>query len=413
MRTPNLILLIATLLGTVSWTSDAPLLAQAAGDVDCNRPAAEPVVHVPLPGEPVAAVSSRDGCWLFVRTIGGLSVLRRKNGAIEPVRPPIPLADGSAIALTRDDAMLIARLPRQLIFFDTQKLIDGDADPQLGTLESPRFSSERFPVTLLVTRDDRFLIATHHYTDWMTAIDLDVVRARGPVPEAIVSGIPTAPFPNSMAPSSDGRWLYLYQARAPERLSAPPVCEPSFQRIRPDEIFRRGVVSVVDIHALLSGSSDPFVTDVLAGCEHGGMVLSASGDRLYELAHGDELLRVFDTTAVATGAPPQQVAAVRVGFGPRHLVLADNDRTLIVAHGFPRAPSDTPRFLTVIDATRVDSGAAAIRGVIPTRSNVTALALSPDQQTLFVMNRTAQSLQVVDLARMSLEPVPIPGERQQ
>ena len=67
---------------------------------------------------------------------------------------------------------------------------------------------------------------------------------------------------------------------------------------------------------------------------------------------------------------------------------------------------DGVHHLALIDASRVEPGAAAVRGIIPTRSDVISLAVSADGRTLFVPNRIARTLQVIDLDRVSLEPPP-------
>lgn len=412
MRTRT-VLFSAVVAVLVTSVLQTPLYSQEGNEADCNRPTPEPVVYVPLESEPLFVQATKDGCWLFVRTTGGLTVLQRRDGAVEPVRPAIPLLrggppPGGPLTLTHDETILITRAGRELVFFDMARLVSGHSDPELGTIESSRFSRLGFTFpTLLVTPDDKHLLVSNHQTGWLSVIDLNAVRTSDPSVDAIVHHVRTAPFPTHMQLSPDGSRLFLTQARTPSHMTTPMVCHPSFQPRPPAyDLFGRGVISVVDMHLLLSGSAMPFLADIEAGCENSGMALSTEGGRLYHLAHGDDLLRAFDTTPVSSGGFLQQIATVPTPSGPRDLVLADGGRTIIVAQSFVQAPADTPTFVTVIDAQRVESGAMAVRGVIPTRSDANSLAVSADGRTLFVPNRTARMLQVIDLERVSLEPPP-------
>jgi hypothetical protein len=412
---PRIWVLTVAILGATLWIVDPPLLSQTSqppGAADCNRPAAEPVIYVPLAGEPVFVEATRDGCFLFVRTLGGLSVFRREGGTIRPVGEPLTLEGGSPIVLTRDERILIARQHGQLLFFDVARLVAGDLKPELGTIHSPRFErpTVNLPGTLLVSPDDRYLIAVQHWTAWIAIVDLDHVRTHGPGPEAIVGGMPTAELPGTIRLSPDGQRIYLAQAGTNGIEDPHSACEP-VNRIHQEtagtlsETFRPAPISVVDLSLLLSGSQ-ALVSDVVTDCSSISMAVSPSGERLYVPAHGTQSLLAFDTQPLLDG-PPRLVGRVPIGVGARDIALVDDGRTIVIAHGNVGASiRNAPARLTIIDAAQVEHGAVAVRGVVPTRSQAVSLTASADGRTLFAPNRFDRTLQVIDLSRVSLEPLP-------
>jgi hypothetical protein len=58
----------------------------------------------------------------------------------------------------------------------------------------------------------------------------------------------------------------------------------------------------------------------------------------------------------------------------------------------------------VIDAAKVSSGAGAVVGTIPAGAFPRELRLTSDLRTLLLTNFTSSSLEIIDLARLSLEP---------
>jgi DNA-binding beta-propeller fold protein YncE len=400
MSMRNRILTLA-LLGTFAGiVAPVPVLSQSPHEADCNRPAAEPVMHVPLVQEPLFLAATGDGCWLFVRTLGGLSVFGRQSGTLEPAGEPLALEGGGQILLTHDETMLIGRLPGQLVFFDVRRLVAGDTDARLGTIESPRFMrpAVSLPGTLLVTPDDRYLIASHHSTAWLSVVDLMRVRSEGASAAAIVGSLATGEFPSSVRLSRDGRSLYLLN-RAPDQVTSPVMCQDG-----ESGSYRVAGISRLDLGRLLSGA-DPFVSHVPVGCGVWVMTLSPSGARAYAALHARGEVLAFEMPPAGSEAPPRLVGTVPVGAGPREIAVIDDGRTILVAH-------ESSRFVTVIDAARIESGASAVRGMIPAGTNVTGLTVSADGRALFVPNRAERTVQVVDLSRLSLEPMPsVPGAR--
>ena len=68
--------------------------------------------------------------------------------------------------------------------------------------------------------------------------------------------------------------------------------------------------------------------------------------------------------------------------------------------------------LSVIDATNVGAGLAAILGSVPAGAFPREFGHSPDGQTLFVANYSSNELEVIDLKRLALDRSTKPTARQ-
>ena len=80
--------LLLVCLGTVLAVA-GPCAARAQDGRGCNAPTAEPIVHIPLPGNPFTPVVTADGCRVFVALAGagadvsgGVAVVRRNGGKL-------------------------------------------------------------------------------------------------------------------------------------------------------------------------------------------------------------------------------------------------------------------------------------------------------------------------------------------
>jgi DNA-binding beta-propeller fold protein YncE len=88
-------------------------------------------------------------------------------------------------------------------------------------------------------------------------------------------------------------------------------------------------------------------------------------------------------------------------------VAVVNDGKLVIITNSNRFSSDQTvrQTLTVIDATKINSGQAAVMGSIPAGIFPREFGSSPDGRTLYVANYGSKELEVLDLARLPLERV--------
>jgi len=93
-----------------------------------------------------------------------------------------------------------------------------------------------------------------------------------------------------------------------------------------------------------------------------------------------------------------------VGAAPLGIVIGESGKRVIVANSNRNTKeADAPSTLTVIDTTQNGGKGAAI-GTVQAGIFPRELSLSPDQRTLYVSNYGSQSLEIVDLSRMPLQP---------
>ena len=80
--------LSSALLTTLTVVSASLACRLTPAAADCNR-ASSPSIHLELPGNPFAAVPTKDGCWIFVSLPEskaahgpGIAVIKREDGNV-------------------------------------------------------------------------------------------------------------------------------------------------------------------------------------------------------------------------------------------------------------------------------------------------------------------------------------------
>jgi hypothetical protein len=375
------------------------------GVVDCSRPLPSPITQTAAQGGRPKA--TRDGCWLFGLRAGpdfGIVVIRRNGDTFEQVRsvvtPVNPVNPGyQDLALTHDEKVLVMSSGDQLTFFDTGKLMSGEGDPLLGRIGGKQF---RVGFGVVITPDDKYVLAVQSGTSVVVMVDLAKARVSGFNEGAVVTSLP-ASFPIMLAVSPDGRFLYATNQRTPDVISAPRTCSAGKE---PED-----VVSVYDLTkaATNGGASATIGFAFPAGCNPQTIHLSPDGARLYVTAGGEftdptipaaeNVLAVFDTRPVLEGKPPTPLARVPVPTLP--IAVVDTGKRVVVGFlGIP-ARNPNPSNLLVIDAARIASGGTAILGTLPIRGGT--LGLMPDGHTVIV--NTGKGVAFVDVDRAPIQPV--------
>lgn len=386
----------------------ASSLARApAKSADCNQPAPEPLTYVDLPGGPFSPLPTPDGCWVFVSLTklpgspGGVAVLRRTGGEVSLVRV-IPVEGNlSGSVLTHDGKLMIVTTGKALAFLDADRMISGQGDAVLGYLG---YSNDRSPATVYVnvTADDRFLFVSDEAVQTITVINLQKARRSSFSSDSIVGKIPVGLGPIALTFSSDERYLYTTSQLAPESYGWPAECKP--QR-KDRSMIPQGPIVVVDVARAKSDPENAVIAKVPAGCSPVRLAISPQGDAAYVTARGSNALLAFDTGKLISDPGHALIGNVPVGTAPVGVAVIDNGRKIVVTNSdrFSAGANDK-QDLTVIDATKVSSGAAAVLGTIPAGAFPRELQLTADQRTLLVTNFSSKTLQLVDLARLPLRP---------
>jgi hypothetical protein len=378
------------------------LLPNLAFGQQCNQASEEPVVNINLPGHPFFAMESPDGCWIFVsmqvgRPPGqsGVAVVRRSGGKFTLERT-IPLGNSVGMVMTHDGKMLIVTNDDYVDFLDVERLKSGQGDPKLGRIYG---GEGAFETNVNVTPDDRFLFVSDHAIprETVSVYRLEEARKAGFKGDFKVGTIHAGREVLALVFARDPRYLYIVSEQNGSDSTWSTACPQNLPNKKPVE----GVVHVIDVEKAKKDPANSILSRVKAGCVATRLTLSPKGDRAYVTARADNALVVLDTTKFLTDPDHAKIATIPVGKTPTGSTLMDGGSKLIVSNiGDPNEQQS----LTVIDTTKIESGAGAVVGAIPVGSGPRDATVLRDGRTLIVPNFNSSTLQVIDLPRLRMNP---------
>lgn len=398
-------------------------LAQTQATADaCNQAAPDPITFVDLPGRPFMPIATKDGCWIFVSLMqprngsrSGIAVLRRTSGKVSLVRV-IPTDGGpSGMILTHDGKVLISAADDQLVFVDVARMISGEAHAVLGYLREPKFHGQLRggrrvtspgAIHVNVTSNDRLLFASDEWAERITVIDLEKARSSGFKTGSILGAVPTGGLPIALVFSPDERYLYTTSEVADEHWGWPAECKPEAKddpsKLKPE--YPQGAVVIVDVARAKTEPGNAVVAKVPAGCSAVRLAISPGGDRAYVTARNSNSLLAFDTGRLLNDPEHALIAKVPVGSSPVGLAVAEDGSKIFVANSNRfAAGSNEKQNLSVIEAAKIgDASSTAVLGVVQAGGFPRELQVTVDGRTLLVTNFTSNTLELVDLARLSL-----------
>jgi DNA-binding beta-propeller fold protein YncE len=394
--------------------------AQSKGQpVGCNAPLASPSVTIALPLSPFAVKPSADGCWVFVSlngvVNGGIAVLKRQSGRIEMVRV-VRAAPGcvvtkeycpspAGIALTHDGKLLVAAATTSVMILDVGRMTAGAENPILGAFRSPQ---ETFngSVYVDVTADDRLLFVSQEGASFITVIDLERARANRFKADAIIGNIPVGVAPIALTFSRDGKSLYTTSELASPSWNWPKACKPErAQQTGAVPANPEGAVVVVDVALARTDPANAVVSRIPAGCSAVRMAMSPDGRRVYVTARNSNTVEVFDTAKLVSDPGHSRLGVSPVGEAPVPVVVIDGGKKVVIGNSNRFAGGNGPQTLSLLDAAKMEQGLDSALGTIPSGAFPRELSVSVDGHTLFLTNAASNSLQVMDIDRLPVEPV--------
>jgi len=308
----------------------------------------------------------------------------------------------TGMVLTHDGHLLIVANGDGAEFFDGSLLISGQGQPLLGSINDGAGSGT---IYANVTVDDKFLFVSDERTRTITVIDLQKARASGFNQSAITGKIPVANSPIAMEFSSDGKYLFATSEVALRDYGWPLQCEP--QERNPSssaQDWPQGVIHVVDLARAETDPANSVVGKVPAGCGTVRLVLSPKGDIAYVTARNSNAVLAFDTAKLVGDPMHALLGWVRVGPAPVGVAVIDGGRKVVATNSNRFASrADDKQFLSVLDAAKLASGAAAEVGTIPAGAFPRELRVTADGKTLLLTNFNSSTLEIIDLERLPLE----------
>ena len=401
-----------TAIAFVLAASSTARPAAAQQPAGCNGPPTEPVTFVDVPGSPFQALPSADGCWIFVSMPGGpargqakIGVLRRAAGKVTVERTMPIQGNPTGMVLTHDGRTLIVADGPRLAFVDVDKLVKTRRDAVLGYLDEPAPNGRLGRIYANVTHDDKTLFVADENAQTISVVDLEKIRSSHFHASSIVGKIPTGMLPIALAFSPDEKLLYTTSQWAPAPLNWPAECKREGATTDTTSVNPQGAILIVDVERARTDPAHSLIGAVPAGCSAVRLALSPSGDRAYVTARNSNALLVFDTDKLRSDPGHARIASIPVGTAPVGVAVVDSGRKVIVTNSNRFAGSSNDhQTLTVVDATKVESGAGAIVGSIPAGAFPREMRVTSDGTTLIVTNFASNSVEIIDLARLPLSP---------
>ena len=125
------------------------------------------------------------------------------------------------------------------------------------------------------------------------------------------------------------------------------------------------------------------------------------GRRLCERTTDNALL-AFDTRRLLSDPSHALIGRVPVGDAPVGVAVLDGGARIAVTNSNRFGGSNATQNLTIIDAQKITSGAAAVLGTVPAGVFPRELRLTNDGKTLLLTNFGSKNLAMIDMARLPL-----------
>ncbi len=353
---------------------------------DCGRASPQAITQVDVPGRPFAAVPSADGCTIFVSLTGKkggsrIAVLTRSNGAMSVARTVDVPGQLTGLALSRDGTVLAGANGQGAALMSAQRLVGDAGDAMLGALDDGDGAGSTYAA---FSPDNRLLVVSNERSNSLSIRDFAAMAAGGPAPMA--EHIQTGGAPVGLAFSPDGRWLYSTSEVASGDRTCPAEGKGA--------AHPPGMLMVIDVGRIAAGSGSAVAARVPAGCNPVRVVASPAGDRVYVTARGSNAVLVFDAGKLIDDPGHALQASVPVGQSP--VGIAVDDGHVFVANS-DRFGGGRHQTISVLDARHLDAAAVDI----PAGGFPRELRLTSDGKYLLVTNFESQSVELIDLARLS------------
>lgn len=386
-----------------SLAQGSPHTVTRAGDDRCDAPSATPSLELTLPGTPFQALPTADGCHVIVSLPQtdahgpSLAIVTRRGGILSLERLVAAPGGPTGMSISHDGRWLAVAAGESVLVYDVAKLLRGATDALAGSLGGDLPGAGR--VYAAFSPDDRLLFVSDERAQGITVLDAAASRVNGFTKLVRIGRIPTGRAPIALTFSPDGRWLYTTSQVSPDEARLAKNCRPQTDPGgAPDHAT--GAIVMVDVARAAARPDSAVVAVVPAGCNPVRLYVSASGDRAWVTARGENAVLLFDVTKFRTKPDEARLARIPVGTAPVGIVGVLDDRRIIATNSNRFAGGAADRqALSVIDPARAAEGAAAVVGEIPAGGFPRELRVTADGRTLVLTNFSSRTLQLVDLAR--------------
>jgi DNA-binding beta-propeller fold protein YncE len=160
-------------------------------------------------------------------------------------------------------------------------------------------------------------------------------------------------------------------------------------------ITPQGLLTLVEVARAARDPASSVLAKVPGGCDPVRVALSKDGARAFVTARGANSLLVFDTTKLVADSDHALIATLIAGKSPVGVAVVGPNVVIANSNRFALA-GRKGEWLSVIDPVTFKVIGAVAAGLFPRELYVTA-----DGKTLLVTNFSSNSLELVDLARLT------------
>jgi DNA-binding beta-propeller fold protein YncE len=390
--------------GFLAFTFPVILMVSASAQAqNCSAPATDVASTVSLPGAPFSAIPTKDGCTIFVSmnlqqdrtTPGHIAVFGRAAGKVTLAQDlPVPgqgLLGG--MALSHDGKLLAVSNGSGVLLLDANQLVAGDSKPIAEAKDQAAVgpqgqAGQAESIYVAISPDDKLLFVSDENTASVTVYDL--TKLRGGDTNAI-GRISVGNAPVGLVFSPDGRRLYTTSEIA-QPGSIPATCpgEGGSGGTTP-----QGLLTVVDVARAATDPAGSVLAKVPGGCDPVRITLSKDGTRAFVTARGADSLLVFDTAKLVADSDHALIASVIAGKSPVGVAVAGQNVVTADSNRFAQA-GRKGEWLSVINPVTYK-----VIGNVPAGLFPRELYVTQDGKTLLVTNFSSNSLELIDLARLT------------
>ena len=334
----------ATILGTSGILS-----AQAINPVQ---------QQIPMPGHPFAAITTRNGRYVFVSTTAptsGVTVLRQNKTFASVVQTIPTCGPAFGMAMSKGGHYLLVAVqmgntcPQGGVqFIDVPKAIAGDSSAAMGTVPTNPSAIE-----VAISPDNKLVFVANEFSaadscdqpgdmpDTVSVIDFRKALSSGQNVTSVIGEIPVDCAPVGLAVSRDSRFLYITNEAALTTRSFydPTACNiPNGSGECPITTHKgsMGTVDVADLRIARTDPANSLISFVPTGCSPTRVILTNRDKVAWVSARDENNLLAFNTSDLRSNNPlltPRSTTPVGVApdgaqpfAGRRYLAVANTNR---------------------------------------------------------------------------------------
>lgn len=346
---------------------------------------------VPLPGQPVQALATADGKWIFVSlnsksaASNGIAVLQQQGTQV-CLKRVIPL-NGTPLGLTlthKEDLLLVADYSSVAVI-DAKQAEQQVQGAVLGYIHEQSTSST---VEVVLSPDEHYAFATNQNDGTLSVINFQRVRVDDFNPDVMLGQISLGAGPLGLAMSLDNRYLFATVGGRSDTATGQGTCTT------------QGALVELDIQRVEQDSAHAIVASAPAGCDPARVYLSSDDSTAWVTSRGDNKVLAFNTLTLLSDPTNALVGSIQVGPAPVGLGIAQTGSMLFVANSNSFNQPQKPQTLSVLNVHNLIQGLPAVIATIKVGAFPREVTIENDDQTVLLTNSNSNSLTIINAAKL-------------